>query len=605
MEVSWLNWEEQAPFPLPVRKAWWVSAIVVNSLGSVSNIYFLARYFFDPVYVQPTMRACIPILVGNLIGALSMLSQNAYLLANHEGLQAQGPEGILDASVMCYGTGCCLFAALFIRWAGYCFLMYIPLELVRCAKEFKIMKFNKKLVAATIGAGTWIGVSAAVLYHLLFGAAQYRGVTCSPKLWGGWRPFLSMLILVELGCLACFLFRKASLEMKTLGANAHIKRLKKKAYQLKKYSSVFLLITTGCILPYSITTSLISLDSTGTVNPPAAWIMIVSLLTHSESIFACFTLWIHARNLRRKRVLGMKAVKTDFTETEKKCLVDTTELCNRGLSIHFLQWFVKEYGIDKQKTIGQVMSELVKAPTEKRGCNYCEFVDHLWDGEGRPAVGKAEYFVSHCWGDTFQKLMEQLLLFYRHKGTSGTVYFWIDIFAINQHEGGISADLAKMHTVIQESSGVLLTLNPWTAPQTLSRVWCLWEILQALKNSKEVVPIMPASEEHQFLRCMRKDRNRILEVVEGIDAQNAKATFAADKDMIFDQIASTVGFDTMNSMLKVNLNLYLQGIAVDRTVLASTGTTVKTQTAPMNDDFGVRESHTSVMSVDSMSSYWS
>ena len=65
------------------------------------------------------------------------------------------------------------------------------------------------------------------------------------------------------------------------------------------------------------------------------------------------------------------------------------------------------------------------------------------------------------------------------------VFYWIDIWAVSQHFKGTFTKHpdADFPSVITSGRGVLLTLAPWTAPVTVSRVWCLFEIMQVKRAS--------------------------------------------------------------------------------------------------------------------------
>eukprot|EP00405_Crypthecodinium_cohnii_P033423 CAMPEP_0206531886 /NCGR_PEP_ID=MMETSP0325_2-20121206/4026_1 /ASSEMBLY_ACC=CAM_ASM_000347 /TAXON_ID=2866 /ORGANISM="Crypthecodinium cohnii, Strain Seligo" /LENGTH=518 /DNA_ID=CAMNT_0054028203 /DNA_START=333 /DNA_END=1888 /DNA_ORIENTATION=- len=273
----------------------------------------------------------------------------------------------------------------------------------------------------------------------------------------------------------------------------------------------------------------------------------------------------HARILRQRTEGGKGLVSAFVDSFEVEDEEDTLPLENRGVSLSMLVSFVKDREIDIAMTTERVMQRYIKPESKPRRCPYVDLVKTLVDSSGVRAVKKPQYFVSHCWSDAFCILLEQLVIFSNREHTVlGPLHFWVDVFAINQHDVGAATELPMMPRVIQCSQAVLFTLNPWSEPKTLHRVWCLWELLQAVKQDVMVRPTMPEREELNFLDTIAKDRTKINQVLEQVDVRQANATVLADREFIFSEIANSIGFDAMNSMVKTNLQRCLQGVAVDR-----------------------------------------
>lgn len=547
------------------------------------------KFWSDPIYSLPNIRAFMPLLIGNFLMILFNLV--AYLLGlfDLETAYADPPQSVFDHAG---GTTCVVsylgYASGHCGVVGLGFTAWVPLKLIRCASQFEKLRVSKRRVARVVAIGMGMGFLQATINYLVTGVNIMRNVMCVPDIMNN--TFLSCLSaspFYVLAGAAVYWNRCARLEVEKMGEGANLARLRKKAAGMRRHSLFFAANTMLFSSPMITTTLLQGLH----FHIPSKSTILVTLSIYYLQVIGNMALvWIQASVQQRKRNVRMQEIMASYAPVQEKLELDLGELHNRGVSLHFLHWFVKENNVSPHMNVGQVMQQLVKAVTAERKCNYCEYISVLRDNEGRWAVGPPTYFVSHAWGDTFLNLLEQLTLFYMNKGQTfrkgqaATMYFWIDIFAINQHDEGIGADLARMHTVIDKSQAVLLTLNPWNSPQTLTRVWCLWEVLKALQKGREVVPVMPSFEEANFMNTIREDRQKILGVLEKIEVQNARATVASDKGKIFGEIESTVGFPAMNTLIKTNLEIFLKGIAVDRAVASMSGQATDDLTNLLDED---------------------
>ena len=72
------------------------------------------------------------------------------------------------------------------------------------------------------------------------------------------------------------------------------------------------------------------------------------------------------------------------------------------------------------------------------------------------AVSAPTYFVSHTWGRPFLELINSLKSYIRlsqDDEQSKNIFLWIDIFAVNQHEGlHQQSDLSGLHLAIQKAA---------------------------------------------------------------------------------------------------------------------------------------------------------
>jgi len=358
---------------------------------------------------------------------------------------------------------------------------------------------------------------------------------------------------------------KAHSELKSLARRANVSSLKQEATAIGLSGVCSIL---NIFFWDSLMFVLFGLEAFFRYRAPVRVVMAASWLVMYGIVGDGLVIVVNARRLRKKVSVELQAqtgVLTTFAFTRGKASTfDTMPLSNRGAHINLLDWFRQDQAIHAAASVQGVLDDFVMRATRDRKVAFVDTVMDLWGDDGRLAVGTANYFVSHCWADSFCVLCDQVSVFNTRQARPGSIYYWIDIFAINQYKLGDATELSGMASVIAGAEAVVLTLNPWCKPQTLQRVWCLWEIFMAVQSSTEVLAVMPRQEEEHFMRTMQKDSTRIDLMLEAIDAQTADATVQSDRLKIFQEIRSTVGFDGLNTIVRQRIRVAMQGVAVDR-----------------------------------------
>ncbi|KAJ1630210.1 hypothetical protein T492DRAFT_1004805 [Pavlovales sp. CCMP2436] len=159
-----------------------------------------------------------------------------------------------------------------------------------------------------------------------------------------------------------------------------------------------------------------------------------------------------------------------------------------------------------------------------------------------PVVGLATFFVSHAQQRSLSDMLdgvEQHIQF--HGGDPAKEFLWIDIFCIRQHS--IVEEVKSIGLVERSIGKVLLVLDPWDAPLSLKRVWCLYEVGLAARSAGEVELqlTMPPRQRVAMQAALRKDRLAVHNAVACVDARTAEASVEADKVQIFATMTSWFG----------------------------------------------------------------
>lgn len=137
----------------------------------------------------------------------------------------------------------------------------------------------------------------------------------------------------------------------------------------------------------------------------------------------------------------------------------------------------------------------------------------------------------------------------------GTVYAWLDVFAVNQHAPEQPAEWwdSTFRLAVGELGHTLLVLTPWNSPLALTRVWCLWEILCTIEQGAQLTVLLPEDEKACLAEALEAgDLGHVQEELAQVDAQRAEARLGADRQRIFEAVQRLLprGFLDLNDKVK-------------------------------------------------------
>jgi len=108
-------------------------------------------------------------------------------------------------------------------------------------------------------------------------------------------------------------------------------------------------------------------------------------------------------------------------------------IAERAVSTAFLRSFT-ESKCRRNQTTRSVHMDIVLQETLATHSRYVSLIHQLSDEDGRPVVGRATFFVSHCWNSPWDSLVDALLVHAEEQRQlgfpDGEPYYWIDIFAV-------------------------------------------------------------------------------------------------------------------------------------------------------------------------------
>ena len=149
---------------------------------------------------------------------------------------------------------------------------------------------------------------------------------------------------------------------------------------------------------------------------------------------------------------------------------------------------------------------------------------------------------------------------------------FVDVFVCAQHRGvrpgsgtcPNATDVGKFEEVIDACARLVLYATPLTQPKALSRVWCLFELMSAVKRDRPVLIALSAEDRAELRRLLLEDFDRLVAMFTTIKSENAEATVAADRDMIFGWIErdlGAAGFRELDQMVAGGMRGWLAATA--------------------------------------------
>ncbi|KAJ1637711.1 Tetratricopeptide repeat-domain-containing protein, partial [Pavlovales sp. CCMP2436] len=188
-------------------------------------------------------------------------------------------------------------------------------------------------------------------------------------------------------------------------------------------------------------------------------------------------------------------------------------------------------------TTADVVLELVKQHTLARKCAY---VDAL------PAEAKAPamVYVSHAWKYIFSEVVSAL-----EQAVGEDEGVWFCALINNQHEtGSMTYEFleGEFRRNIESIARVVLVFTPWSAPVSLTRVWCLFEIFVCVERGIPLEVAMPAAQAKDFRLKLILEFDSIDSALSKIALDEAEATKPEDKANILRAVGNSVGVGELN-----------------------------------------------------------
>jgi hypothetical protein len=241
-------------------------------------------------------------------------------------------------------------------------------------------------------------------------------------------------------------------------------------------------------------------------------------------------------------------------------------LALRGLSLQFFADFHTCFDIPESFNFLTVLW-IVQMLTKVSQLSIVEMMGGKLDKFGIPYCSKVSRFVSHATAHTSFLDYEALLAYEKKQSQAAaeTLYFFIDVFSINQNDVAGEGELRELESLIREAKTTVLIFNRWHNPDVIRRIWCVFEIEKTIKHGCVLDVCFSAEERSDFFLALEDNHpegfgpNKVLEAVGSIDARKAEATQPADKENISKDIENSVegGFEALNAKIMDGLRAAL------------------------------------------------
>lgn len=178
--------------------------------------------------------------------------------------------------------------------------------------------------------------------------------------------------------------------------------------------------------------------------------------------------------------------------------------------------------------------------------------------------GKAEtsnYFLSWSWGYECKMFVKTLTAWMKREGLDPSqVWIWICFFCNNQFrvllDNSNADDLDRVFEdqllgIKARGGHMLLMLDNWKRPLYLTRAWCFYEHLTALKKEVNISMLLPPSIQQKFQDELKfqgpaKIKKELLQV----HSENATASHKSDEISLRSKIEASGGFAQCNADVK-------------------------------------------------------
>merc|ERR1711879_407735 len=106
---------------------------------------------------------------------------------------------------------------------------------------------------------------------------------------------------------------------------------------------------------------------------------------------------------------------------------------------------------------------------------------------------------------------------------------------------------------------MLILLDDFKKPRYTSRIWCMFECYTAKRHQVPIDVTLPPICQTEFRRVLKVPGgfSTIIQALEDIDTQDAKASFPEDEERIKKLVNNTIGFAAVDETVKSALSRWL------------------------------------------------
>ncbi|KAJ3040563.1 inositol polyphosphate 5-phosphatase [Rhizophlyctis rosea] len=238
-----------------------------------------------------------------------------------------------------------------------------------------------------------------------------------------------------------------------------------------------------------------------------------------------------------------------------------------GVHLSFFDNFINQCeGRDKLVglTTEQVCNQFIKPRTEPAK----SLCDHLL-AEGSREVARANCFISHTWQYKFLDVVDAIATHFKNNpptNSDATVVVWFDLFSLPQNLTRADIDPEWLKTTfisaVSAMGNVLMVLQPWYEPITLTRAWCVFELYACISSGANFNATLPPEEWKDFMNGV--GRPDAMQKFNALEARKSQASKPADLTAIQKAIEETVGFAALDMMVLKAIKAWMDHVTQEQ-----------------------------------------
>ena len=243
----------------------------------------------------------------------------------------------------------------------------------------------------------------------------------------------------------------------------------------------------------------------------------------------------------------------------------TSSISTIGVRFKYFLDFIEDCGGEEAlrgKTTYEVSEAFVKPRTrEVGGGSFCDLLRASEATSG--LVAPSAWYISHAWSYLFLDVVEAVKLFLEDEceGRAGEEVVWFDVFSNDQHSvenRPFDWWTTPYQDFIRSIGSVLMVIQPWDNPVTLTRAWCVFDAYACFETGSRFEICMTRKERMRFVDMIGKDPDCILRMLGTVDSSKSSSRNSNNTERIHEAIVSLEGgFTRFDNMLLSKMRQYL------------------------------------------------
>jgi len=168
-------------------------------------------------------------------------------------------------------------------------------------------------------------------------------------------------------------------------------------------------------------------------------------------------------------------------------------------------------------------------------------VCEIMRSKGLRCVKRANIFFSHAQMEMVRRTLSGMESYaFRSERDIATLIFWCDYFTLKQNVSG-EFKTDQVEEIIRVINHTVMLTSPWNNPTTLTRAWCVYEVICADKVNAVFETQLAPEDQSSFVAAIEEDYENLMTAFVNLDIQKCTATKPEDKDKVLQQVSQLAG----------------------------------------------------------------